>query len=132
MSAIKIAQIHIHSGMDMDETTIITIVKRKTTSATLSSFAPKSLCCFIILETNPSAKSLTPQYPYSTQKINVNGTMNSKVAAHIRRLTVIMFAKFLIASTSLNNCTELTKNIINGVGNSHEKECGTLAHNYGN
>lgn len=96
MSAITIAQTHIHSGMVMAETTIITIARAKAISATLSSFAPKSLCCFVILATSPSAKSLTPQYPYNIQKSDENGTVNSKITAHTKRLIVIVFAKFLI------------------------------------
>lgn len=96
MSAIKLAQIQIHIGITMVGITLTTMAKKNVVSATLSSFAPKSLCCFMVLAIRPSARSLTPQYRYSTQKSNENGTTNNRIPAHMKRVIVILFAKFLI------------------------------------
>lgn len=96
MSAITVAQIQIHNGITMVGTTTITIARKNAISATLSSLAPRSLCCFMVLATSPSAKSLAPQYTYNTQKSNEKGVENSRTTAHTRRVAVIMFAKFLI------------------------------------
>jgi hypothetical protein len=50
----------------------------------------------MVLATSPSTKSLAPQYPYNIQKGKEKGAVNSRAAAHTRRVTVIMFAKFLL------------------------------------
>jgi Na+(H+)/acetate symporter ActP len=78
----------------------ITIAMKNTTSATLSSFPPISLCCFVALAINPSAKSLTPQYVYNIQKCNENGAVKGSITAQISRVAVIMLAQFLIETTS--------------------------------
>lgn len=97
---IIIAHIQSHVGMTTAGTTTIITEKMNTASAMLSSFAPKLLCWCMILATSPSTISLMPQYIYITQKGNEKGVVNISITAHMIRVAVIMFAKFLIGTTS--------------------------------
>ena len=94
-------QIQAHDGMIIDETTENKTAKKKVTSATLSSFAPNSLCCIMLLAISPSKKSLTPQYTYNPQKRGEKGTRPIRATAQMRRVIVMRLAKFFIENTSL-------------------------------
>lgn len=99
-----IVQIQTHDGMMLEEITENKTAKKKVVSARLSSFAPKSLCCAMLLATSPSKKSLTPQYTYNAQKRGEKGTRPIRATAQMRRVNVMTLAKFFIENTSLKTC----------------------------
>lgn len=97
------APIHNHTGMTIAGTTAIIIARKNAASAALSSLAPRSLACFSLLATGPSARSLIPPYPYNTQKSGEKGCVKSRRTAQTMRVIVIRFAKLLIQIASLNS-----------------------------
>lgn len=101
ISIMTIVQIQTNDGMIIDEATANKTAKKKVTSARLSSFAPNSLCCIMLLAISPSTKSLTPQYTYNPQKRGEKGTIPIRTTAQMRRVIVITLAKFFIENTSL-------------------------------